>query len=98
VRITVSVIVSWFFALWWLVGGIRDFGLIRYNAAGSTRYRKVFPLFLCLLASFDLALLGYFLSVGKSKLILTTLIVFAFLWIIWSIVALRSWNKIARIP
>lgn len=89
-RITVTVILSWVFAFWWLVVGIRDFSLIRYNAAGSTRYRKAFPLFLCLLATFDLAALGYSLSTEKPELVLTTLIAFAVLWIVWTMVARRS--------
>jgi hypothetical protein len=97
-KITMPVVVSWLFAFWWLVVGIRDFSLIRYNASGSTRYRKALPLLLCLFASFDLALLGYFLSTDRAQLVLITLSVFALVWIAWSVVAKRSWDKTTRIP
>jgi hypothetical protein len=89
-RITMPVTVSWLFATWWLVGGLRDFFLVRYDAAGSTRYRKVFPLLLCLSASLDLVLLGYFLAIGKRQLILIAILAFAIIWIRWSLVAKRG--------
>jgi hypothetical protein len=95
-RITMPVIVSWLFAVWWLVVGIRDFSLIRYYADGSARYRERFPLFVCLLASVDLVLLGYFIATGKRQLTLVTLAVFAVVWVLWTLVARQSWKDSHR--
>jgi hypothetical protein len=92
-NITVPVVVSWLFAAWWLVVGIRDFNLIRYDAAGSARYRRPFPLLLCLAASITLATLGYFLSKQERQPTLTALFIFAVIWITWSVIAKRSWRK-----
>ena len=91
--ITIPAVVSWLFAIWWLVVGIRDFSLIRYDARGSKRYRKPLPLILCLLASIDLAALGYFLSSNERPLVFLSLVVFAAIWLTWSAVAKRSWRR-----
>lgn len=87
------VIVSWLFALWWLVAGLRDFGVIRYGAAGSARYRRALPLVLCIAATCSLLVLGYVIASNRRTLVLPSLLLFAAVWIIWSVVAKRSWRK-----
>ena len=49
--IIIPTLVSWLFAVWWLVTGFLDFNVIRFDAAGSTRYRKTLPLLLSIFAS-----------------------------------------------
>lgn len=93
----ISVLVSWLFAVWWLVLGIREYYLIRYSSGGFARYRRIFPFLLCLSASFVLGLLGYFLLVDDLQLVLLCLKLFAGIWIAWSIVAILSWRTTKQI-
>jgi hypothetical protein len=91
--ITIPTVVSWLFAVWWLVTGFLDFNVIRYDAAGSTRYRKTLPLLLSVFASSALVVLGYAFASNQHSLILPSLGVFAAIWVLWSLVAKRSWHK-----
>lgn len=91
--ITTLAVVSWLFAVWWLVTGFRDFNVIRYDAAGSTRYRKTLPLLLSVFASSALVVLGYAFASNQRSLILPSLGGFAAISALWSLVAIRSWRK-----
>lgn len=88
-------IVSWLFAAWWLLGGIRDFNIPRYRAGGGIgRYREPLPLFLSLSASLDLVLLGYFMSTSQRELTFLTLFIFLVIYLKWMMIAKRSRNGI----
>jgi hypothetical protein len=91
--ITTPAVVSWLFAGWWLVTGFLDFNVIRYDAAGSTRYRKTLPLLLSVFAGSALVVLGYAFASDQRSLILPSLGIFAAIWVLWSLVAKRSWRK-----
>jgi hypothetical protein len=91
--ISIPVVVCWLFAVWWLVVGIRDFSVIRYDADGSRRYKKPVSLILCLLSSIDLVALGYFISRKDFSPIIVSLIVFAVLWFVWILAAKLSWRR-----
>ena len=75
--IIIPTLVSWLFAVWWLVTGFLDFNVIRFDAAGSTRYRKTLPLLLSIFASSALVVLGYAFASNQRSLILPSLGVFA---------------------
>lgn len=85
----IPAIVCWLYALWWLAVGIRGYNLIIYMTKGSERYREGLPLVLCLAASLDLILLGYFVLTSNRAYILLLLVVFGILWLAWLRVAKR---------
>jgi hypothetical protein len=80
----ITAVLSWCFAVYWLVVGICDFTMVRYvGAGGISRYKEPLPLFVTLSISFDLVVLGLFIVTSQHQLMLLTLFIFAALWLQW---------------
>jgi hypothetical protein len=85
--------VSWLFAVWWIVSGIRDFTYVRYGAKGSSRYGQKLPLRLSFAAAGILAALGYALASARRTWVMPMLVTFGVVWVAWLLVAKRGWSK-----
>ena len=89
-NITLSVVVSWAFGVWWLICAARDYSYVTLNNRANGRYHKPLPACLAMGASVELALLGYWLSVGTRSLAFAALCAFGVTWIVWSCVAVAA--------
>jgi hypothetical protein len=80
-----AAVLSWCFAVYWLVMGIHGFRTVRiYSPGGIDRYREPFPLFLAFSICVDLVFLGLFIVASQRELTFLTLFIFAALWLQWT--------------